>query len=209
MRSRFQKIMMLCVLGFLMGTGIAWYQVQQEQGASSFASIEPAAGSGMAAGTNIGGPFTLVDHHGTPVTEQDYAGSYKLVFFGFTYCPDICPAELQKMASVLDTLGEDSLKIEPLFITVDPGRDTPDVMKQYVENFHPRITGLTGTKEQIKAAQDAYKVYAAQVKGDEVNGYMMNHSSFTFFLGPNGELIELFSSSDSASDIAATIAQAI
>lgn len=154
------------------------------------------------AGAAIGGDFTLIDHNGNTVTQSDYKGSYKLVFFGFTFCPHICPTELQKLTLALKTLGDDANKITPLFISTDPERDTQEVMKEYVQQFDPRIIGLTGTVEQSKHAQDLYKVYAAKVNDPELSDYTMNHSAYTYLMGPNDEPLAIFKMDDSAQDIA-------
>ena len=106
----------------------------------------------------------MVDTRGEPVSENVLIGRYTLIYFGFTYCPAICPTELQKMSKVLTLLGDKGEEITPIFITVDPERDTVETMKQYVELFHPRLVGLTGTSEQIKTVKKAYKIYATKVK---------------------------------------------
>jgi len=138
----------------------------------------------------IGGAFTLVDANGNTVTEQDYRGKYTLVFFGFTHCPDICPTALLVVRNALDHLGKDAKKIVPIFITIDPERDTPDVIGRYVKNFGDRVVGLTGTPEQIKKAADAYKVFYAKVEDKESGlGYVMDHSGFLYLMGPNGKYL--------------------
>src|SRR5918996_3071934 len=106
-------------------------------------------GAATTAEVQIGGPFALVDHTGHTVTDADYRGKLMLVFFGFTHCPDVCPTTLQEIASALDVLGDEAGRVQPLFITVDPERDTPEVMAGYVDLFHPGIVGLTGTPEQV------------------------------------------------------------
>jgi protein SCO1/2 len=112
----------------------------------------------------IGGPFTLVDQNGKTVTDQDFRGRYMLVFFGFTHCPDVCPAALQVMSASLDELGPKADEIVPIFITLDPERDTQEVMGAFVENFGSRFVGLTGSPEAIAAAADAYRVPYAKVQ---------------------------------------------
>ena len=208
MSSRATKILMLCFLGVILGTGAAWYQVTEQQFDQSVAKLEPAAGSSVA-GAAIGGPFSLTDHNGRSVSEKDYAGSYKLVFFGFTYCPDICPTELKKISNVLQALGTKADSVQTLFISVDPDRDTPSVMKQYVSMFDPRIVGLTGTKDQVKAAQEAYKVYAEKFNDPALTEYTMNHSAYTFFLAPDGELIDLFTTGDTPSQMVKTMLESL
>jgi protein SCO1/2 len=153
----------------------------------------------------FGGPFTLVDQDGTPFTDKDLEGQYALLYFGFTYCPAICPTELAKMANALDQLGTDADSIKPIFITVDPERDTADVMKGYVTHFHPRLMGLTGTVEQIEQAKKAYKVYAAKVEDPSLSDYTMDHSSYIYFLAPDGALLSLFKTQDTAEDMVTEI----
>ena len=115
--------------------------------------LVPARAQQSAEAPTIGGPFTLVNHDGETVTDQDYSGRFMLVYFGFTYCPDVCPTSLTAIAEALDMLGKHAGKIAPLFVTVDPERDTPEQMKMYVEHFHPNLVGLTGTLDQIETPQ--------------------------------------------------------
>lgn len=204
MNKTFRTIAFLCALGFVLGTAMAWYNEVRDSGASGFSRIEPAAGPGLA-GASIGGPFTLVDQDGRTVTDKDYDGLYRLVFFGFSYCPEVCPTELRKMAQVMEALGPLADRVQPIFITTDPERDTPETLKQYVSLFHPRLVGLTGTAEQIKAAEEAYKVYAAKIPGDTPDGYTINHSAYTFFMGPDGAPLSMFAAEDGAAGIAADI----
>ena len=140
----------------------------------------------------IGGPFTLTDHEGRRVTEKDFAGKHKLVYFGYTYCPDICPAELQVMSAAIDALGDKGEKVTPVFITVDPERDTVEQMKSYVGNFHKRLVGLTGSPEDIKKAAKAYRVYYARAKSEESTDYLMDHSSIVYLMSPDGEYLAHF-----------------
>lgn len=149
------------------------------------------------AGTLPGGPFTLVDHAGRTVTDKDFRGSFLLVFFGYTHCPDICPTILADVAATLKRLGKDARYIRPLFITVDPERDTPEVLASYVKVFHPAIIGLTGTPQQIRAVTESYNAYYAKVplKTDKVSQsshYSVDHGAFTYLMGPNGNFLEVF-----------------
>lgn len=141
----------------------------------------------------IGGPFRLVDHTGKTVTHEDYRGKFMLVFFGYTFCPDICPTELQAMAAALGKLGKSAERIVPLFITIDPQRDTPAQMASYVKNFHPRLAGLTGPEEDIRAAAKAYRIYYAKVENkNSPADYLMDHSSFVYLMSPDGEYVTHF-----------------
>jgi cytochrome oxidase Cu insertion factor (SCO1/SenC/PrrC family) len=141
----------------------------------------------------IGGPFTLTVQNGKRVTEKTYAGKYLLVFFGYTYCPDVCPSELQVMSAALDQLGPDAEKIQALFITIDPARDTPQVMKDYVSNFNPRLIGLTGSEEDIAAVAAKYRVYYAKSPGAKsATDYLMDHSAIVYLMRPDGTFLKHF-----------------
>ena len=153
----------------------------------------------------FGGPFTLSDQTGKTVTEKDFAGKYRLIYFGFTYCPAICPTELSKITATLTALGPAGRNIVPVFITVDPERDTVDKMKNYVSLFHPSLIGLTGTPEQIKAVLKDYKIYAAKRQDEGMSDYTMDHSSFIYFMGPDDRLLHIFKTQDTADSMAKTI----
>jgi len=143
----------------------------------------------------IGGPFTLVDQHGKTVTDRDFRGRYMLVFFGFTHCPDICPAELQVIAASLDDLGPKAEEVVPIFVTLDPERDTPEVMADYVKNFGSRFVGLTGSAEAIAEAAKAYRVAFSKFENKDVVGddnYSIDHSAFVYLMGRDGEYITHF-----------------
>src|SRR5438874_13018805 len=169
------------------------------------------AGGPLSSGTPlIGGPFTLTDHNGNRVTDKTYAGKYLLIFFGYTYCPDVCPSELQVMSAALDQLGPDAEKIQPLFITVDPGRDTPQVMKDYVSNFNPRLVGLTGSDQDIAAVASKYRVYYAKEKtNDSTADYLMDHSTILYLMRPDGTFLKHFTYGTDAKALADGIRQAM
>ena len=141
----------------------------------------------------IGGAFRLTDHAGRTVTADDFAGRHMLVYFGYTFCPDVCPTELQSMSVALDSLGDDASRVRPVFITIDPARDTVPVLAEYRRHFHPDLVALTGGEEQITAAAKAYRVYFAKGEDDGDGGYLMDHSSIVFLMGPDGEYIRHFS----------------
>ncbi len=154
----------------------------------------------------IGGPFTLTDQTGKTVTDRDFAGRTKLVFFGFTHCPDICPAELQVMEAALDALGDKADKVVPIFISLDPERDTPQVMGDYVKNFGPRFVGLTGSPEAVAAAAKAYRVVYAKIDDKaSANGYSVDHSALVYLMSPEGEYLTHFAFGTSAATMAETI----
>jgi cytochrome oxidase Cu insertion factor (SCO1/SenC/PrrC family) len=154
----------------------------------------------------VGGAFTLTDNTGKRVTDQDYRGRYTLVFFGYTSCPDICPAGLQLMAGALDKLWAKAERITPIFISVDPQRDTPEKLAAYVKNFDPRLVGLTGTPDEIAAVAKAYKVYYAKVPSKErPDDYTMDHTSIIYVMDPKGEFVTHFTPSTSVDEMAAKL----
>lgn len=135
----------------------------------------------------VGGPFSLTDASGRRVTEKDFAGRKMLVFFGFTSCPDVCPGGLQVIASALEKLGPKADKIAPVFITLDPERDTPAKVGEYVKSFSPRLTGLSGTLEEATAAAKAYRVYYKKVPGSDAGSYTLDHTSIIYLMDENGQ----------------------
>lgn len=142
---------------------------------------------------DIRSDFTLINHEGQTVTQNDYSGRWQLVFFGFTNCPDICPTTLAYMGSTLDQLGPDAGQVAPLFVTVDPERDTPEVLKDYVANFHPRLIGLTGSTAQVAAAADAFKVYHEKLSDEAASeGYVMAHAGHIYLMAPDGRFEAVF-----------------
>lgn len=155
----------------------------------------------------VGGPMSLTAHDGTKVSDEQFRGRYMLIFFGYTYCPDVCPAGLQVMTSALEQLGAEADNIQPLFITIDPERDTVEVMSSYVENFHPRLIGLTGTPDQIAGVAKAYRVYYKKA-GDDAD-YLMDHSSIIYLMGPDGKFAKHFTYGTDAEALAQQISQAL
>jgi protein SCO1/2 len=157
-------------------------------------------------GPTVGGPFTLENGSGQTVTDRDFRGKYLLVYFGYTYCPDVCPTTLNAVADALDKLGPKGSALQPLFITVDPERDTPAVMKQYAAAFTPRLIGLTGTPEQIARVAKEYRVYYAKHRtGPGPNDYSMDHSSVLYLMSPNGDFVAPIRADASADELAAQL----
>lgn len=156
----------------------------------------------------IGGPFTLTNHMNQPVTDKDFIGKYMIVYFGYTYCPDVCPMDLQIMTDALNYLTPDQLeKINPVFVSVDPERDTVDVMAEYVEYFHENLIGLTGTSEQIDAIKKEYKVYAA--RADDTEDYLVDHTAYTYLMDKEGFLLKHFNHGEDPKQMADQIASLI
>jgi protein SCO1/2 len=155
----------------------------------------------------IGGPFTLVDNNGQTVTDRTYRGKWLLVFFGYTHCPDVCPTTLNSIAAALRQLGPAAASVQPLFITVDPQRDTPRVLANYVRAFDPRIIGLTGTTEQIAAVAREYRVYFSADETPEQRDYQLDHSAFVYVMNPQGKFVQLFGGATANDKIAARLRQ--
>lgn len=158
-------------------------------------------------GVGIGGPFTLIDQDGRTVTDSAFRGRLMLIHFGYTYCPDICPTSLSAMADAIDQLGPAGDKVVPLFISIDPQRDTPEQLKMYVAHFHPRLVGLTGTPAQVAAAAKAYRVYYAALpaKKADAEDYPMDHTAIIYLMGRKGEFRAHFPYETPAAAIAARI----
>jgi protein SCO1/2 len=173
-------------------------------GAGGFMWLAGGANGGN--GIAIGGPFTLEDGSGKPVTDRDFRGKYMLVYFGYTFCPDVCPTTLSAVADAMDRLGPDAAKLRPLFITVDPRRDTPAVVKKYAAAFGPEITGLTGTPEEIARVAKEYRVYYAEHRtGPGPNDYSMDHSSVLYLMDPSGAFVAPVRADQSGDEIAASL----
>lgn len=161
------------------------------------------------AGAALGGPFTLTDQDGRKVSESDFEGRYRLVYFGFTYCPDVCPTDLQQIGLGLRQLEKSdpdvAAKVQPIFITVDPERDRPAALKPYVAAFHPRLIGLTGTPEQIADVAKRHAIFFAREPAAGEGGYTMNHSRIVLLFGPKGEPIAIVPHDQGASAVAAEL----
>jgi protein SCO1/2 len=158
----------------------------------------------------VGGPFTLTDHTGKRVTDNDFRGRYMLVYFGYTWCPDVCPTELQVISAALDNLGDKAGQIRPIFVTVDPERDTVAQMADYVANFHASMVGLTGSPEEIAAVAKAYRVYYAKAKteGSDTD-YAVDHGSLIYLMDPEGKFVTHFTYGTDPEKLAQGLAKAI
>jgi protein SCO1/2 len=157
---------------------------------------------------DIGGPFNLTDQHGRPFASSALHGKLALIYFGYTYCPDICPTELQTISAALDRLGKSADQVTPIFITVDPERDTPAVLASYLSDFSPRLIGLTGTPDQIAKVARAYRIYYAKAPGASGtvgDSYLMDHSNIIYLMGRDGRYLTHFSLQSTPDQIAAAI----
>ncbi|GLS86228.1 protein senC [Cypionkella aquatica] len=186
----------VAIAGLLGGTAfVAW----QQRAADPFAQCR---GSALAGGAgDIGGPFTLVNEAGQTVTDKQVLAKPSLVYFGYSFCPDVCPLDGARNAEAVDLLKAKGMDVTPVFITIDPERDTPEVLKDFTQNLHPDMVGLTGTPEKIQAASRAYKTfYKKQETGDQY--YLMDHSTFTYLMLPGLGFADFFNRDDTAAQMA-------
>ena len=184
--------------GLLGGTA---YTVWSNRAADPYAECR----GGAVGGGDIGGAFTLVDETGKTVTDKDVITKPSLVYFGYTFCPDVCPLDNARNADAVDILEEKGFDVTPVFISIDPERDTPEVVRDFTDNLHPRMIGLTGSPEQVKAASLAYKTYfKKQDSTDEY--YLMDHSTFTYLVLPDKGFVDFFQRDDTAEQMADRVA---
>lgn len=141
-------------------------------------------------GASIGGPFTLTDQNGRTVTDRDFAGQYRLMYFGYTFCPDVCPTDVSLMTKGLNGFAaanpDRAARVQPIFVTIDPVRDTPAALKPFVAAFHPRLIGLTGTPETMAGVNRTFGVYGKRMPGGDNDTYLMDHSAMVYLFGPDG-----------------------
>jgi protein SCO1/2 len=182
--------------------GTAWY-VLGARGDDPFA---PCRQSSIAGGAGaIGGPFTLIDSSGKTVTDKDVITAPSLLYFGYTFCPDVCPLDNARNVEAVDILEEMGVEVTPVFISVDPKRDTPEVVGDFAYNHHPRMIGLTGTEEQIKAASQAYRTYYKINESDD-DYYLIDHSTFTYLVLPGHGFVEFFRRETTPDEMAQQVA---
>ena len=142
----------------------------------------------------IGGSFNLIDHDGNTITDKSLVGKYSIVYFGFSHCPDICPVALRKISKSLSSLSEKNLdKIQAYFVSLDPDRDTKELLKAFIRGYHSKIKALTGDKRSVGKAADSYKVYHVKNEQSDPNNYLIDHSSLIYLMGPNGKYVKHFS----------------
>lgn len=177
----------------------------------SLVACQGSADEAPLAGAKIGGPFTLTNQAGARVSDSQFAGKYRLMYFGYSYCPDVCPVDLQKLMQGLRILEKDdpakAARIQPIFVTIDPARDTPQVLAQYVSAFHPRLVGLTGTEQEIAAVAKEYAIYYRKADGGTKDAYLMDHARQATLFGPKGEPIALIAQEGTPQEIAAELAR--
>jgi len=183
-------------VGLVLLGGVLWWTNQQ-------------AGVQQARFARLGGPFELIDQDGHKFTQEDLKGKYTLLYFGYTYCPDVCPTELTILAEALDKLGELRKQVRVVLVTVDPERDTPEVLKDYISNFAPEFIGLTGTPEQIRKMAKQWRAFYRKVPGEGPDDYTMDHSAITYLLDRNGQYIHHFAYGTPPDQVASVIYRAM
>ncbi|WP_270725162.1 SCO family protein [Shimia sp. Alg240-R146] len=195
----------VAVFVVILALGGMWYVSQTTSDGDQFAQCRQSQVAGGAGA--IGGPFTLVDGEGSVVTDQDVLTKPTLIYFGYTYCPDVCPLDATRNAEAMDLLEEEGKIVNGAFISIDPARDTPDVIKEYTGYLHPRMIGLTGSAEQVKAASQAYRTYYKKQTpedGDE-EFYLVDHSTFTYLTLPGHGFVEYFRRDTTPEDMAKSV----
>jgi cytochrome oxidase Cu insertion factor (SCO1/SenC/PrrC family) len=194
-----QALIPYLLLAAALAGGLLWHE----------SDTVPGLGRSIVTGqADVGGPFRLTGQNGKAVSDTDFRGRYMLIYFGYSFCPDVCPTTLSVMAQALDKLGGESRRVTPIFITIDPERDTPPVLGDYMKAFGPSFVGLTGSAAAIKDVEKKYRVYAVK-KPLEKGAYGMDHSSVLYLMGPDGRMISFYDEAISPDDLAKDLRQKI
>lgn len=183
----------------IFGAGTAYY-INKAKANDQFSQCR--ANSLALGASEIGGPFTLVDETGKTVTEKDIITGPTLIYFGYTFCPDVCPLDNARNAEAVEILEKQGIMVKPVFISIDPARDTPEAMAEFTDMLHERMIGLTGTPEQTKAASKAYRTYFRKETNGDPEFYLVDHSTQTYLVFPEHGFVEFFQRSDTAEEIA-------
>jgi protein SCO1/2 len=180
--------------GLIIAAALAVIAVTGVLGIRSYFLPKPLPTAASVPAAAIGGPFALVDQNGAAVTDATFRGRYMLIYFGYTFCPDICPTSLLRNMEALEMLGQRAEAIVPILISVDPERDTPEVLKPYADLFSPRLVALTGTADAVARAAQAYRVYYAKAvpAGGDPEKYLIDHTGFTYLMAPDGSFVQFF-----------------
>lgn len=181
---------------------MTWY-VSRPGDADQFAQCRNSQVAGGAG--QIGGPFTLVDEDGREVSDKDVLSEPSLIYFGYTFCPDVCPLDNARNVEAIDILEARGKMVQPVFISIDPARDTPEVMKEFTDAMHPRMLGLTGSEEQVKVASQAYRTYFRKQEDGDPEYYLVDHSTFSYLVLPGHGFVEFFRRGDTPDDMAERI----
>lgn len=206
MNTRRRILLMLLALAIAFAVAMEW-RARRMAPEGGDTSASASVGAPPLTGAAIGGPFALVDQDGKPRTDKDFAGKYRLIYFGYTFCPDVCPNDVQKMMQAYRAFETKdagrAAKVQPIFVTIDPARDTPAAVKEFVTAFHPKLVGLTGTQQQVDPVLKTFRVFAAK-RGTGAN-YLMDHSAMIFLFGPDGAPISFVSQDGDAAAVEAEL----
>ncbi|MDO9639186.1 MAG: SCO family protein [Pseudotabrizicola sp.] len=199
MTKMYAAIAAAAVAGLLGGTAL---YIFLQNGDDAFAQCR----GGQIGGGDIGGPFTLVDETGATVTDADVLAKPSLIYFGYTFCPDVCPIDAARNAEAVDILEEQGFDVTPVFISIDPERDTPEVLAEFTDYLHPNMIGLTGSADQVRAASQAYKTFYRKQDGGDPDYYLVDHSTFTYLTLPGVGFVDFFRREDTAVQMADRVA---
>jgi len=196
---KFKRVtLVVLVIGAVLVGEWLWLTAGRDRPSAEVASAAPAQAAVP------GGGFSLIDHKGEPSSAASFPGKHLVLVFGYTFCPDVCPTTLASLAAALDLLGEREAALQPLFVTIDPERDTPEVLADYVAAFHPRLVGLTGSPEQIRKVARDYRVYYAKVGTDDAD-YLVDHSAYIYLIGPDGRTLTYLKHDETPEALAAAL----
>ena len=191
-------IMVAALSAIALAALVYWHQIDKT-------TSDPVPEIGFLPAINVGGPFTLTDHNGSKITEKSFPGKFLLITFGYTFCPDVCPTGLARITAALDRLGKTADLVQPLFISVDPDRDTPEALSTYVTHFHPKMVGLTGNRDEIDSVTKTYRVLRRVVTQDDASEYLLNHTTFFYLIAPSGKIARIFRHATSVDALAEAI----
>lgn len=197
-----RKYALLAVVATAVFVGAPAFYIWQQRAGDVYAECR----GGAVGGGDIGGPFTLVNGDGKTVTDKDVITKPTLLYFGYTFCPDVCPADNARNAEAVDILEERGYDVQPAFISIDPARDTPEVVKDFAANLHPKMIGLTGSEAQVKAASQAYKTYFRKQEEGDPQFYLVDHSTFTYLVMPGTGFVDFFKRDETADQMADRVA---
>jgi protein SCO1/2 len=201
--TRIYAVSALALVAALLGA-TGYMILSAPSGSDQFAECRSSVVSGGAG--SIGGPFTLENTRGQTVTNMEVITEPSLLYFGYTFCPDICPLDAARNAEAVDILEEMGITAQPVFISIDPERDTPDVLADFTANMHPRMVGLTGTAEQVKAASTAYRTYYKKEENGDPEYYLMDHSTYSYLVLPDHGFVEFYPRDIGADAMAKSVA---
>lgn len=188
-------IAIVIVIAALAGT---WFMSRGEQ--DRFAQCR--AGSIAGGSAAIGGPFELMDENGVSVTDKDVITEPSILYFGYTFCPDVCPMDTSRNAEAAYVLEDRGISVKPVFISIDPARDTPEVLREFTDVMHPRMLGLTGTPAQVKSASQAYRTYFKKQASEDPEFYLMDHSTYSYLVLPEHGFVDFFKRDESPEQMA-------